>query len=347
MITVDGSIMEGGGQLLRMATAYSAIMGEPVRVENVRAGRSDPGLKPQHLTTLRAAAEMCGAQLSGNRAGSGEIEFSPGTIRGGDYRFDIGTAGSVTLLLQCLTPIAAYADGPVKLSVVGGTAVKWSPPTPFLENVVWRAFNHMGLECALTVRRHGFYPKGGGEVEARIKPIRYLTPLSVAQSPVKVVHGLSLCGGLPVHVALRQGKAAQDALKKAKLKPRIDVVALEGRDTPFSPGSLVCLWSDSMYLGSCALGERGKPAEAVGAEAAEALITYIRSGAQVDPHTADHLILPMSLADGESAFTTCELSLHALTAIRLAETFTGSRFRVEGGEGRPSRVMCIGRAAGG
>jgi RNA 3'-terminal phosphate cyclase (ATP) len=347
MIIVDGSMMEGGGQLLRMATTYSAIISEPVRVENIRSGRSDPGLKPQHLTTIRAAAEMCGAQLSGDRAGSGEIEFNPGTINGGDYRFDIGTAGSVTLLLQCLTPIATYADGPVKLTVIGGTAVKWSPPTPFLENVVWRAFNQMGLECGLTVRRHGFYPKGGGEVEAHIRPAKHFNPLSVAQSPVKVVHGLSLCGGLPGHVALRQGKAAQDTLKKAKLRPRIDVAALEGRDTPLSPGSLICLWSDSMYLGSCALGERGKPAEAVGAEAAEALISYIRSGAQVDPHTADHLILPMSLADGESSFTTCELSLHALTAIRLAETFTESRFRVEGGEGRPSRVTCIGRAAGG
>ena len=346
MIIVDGSMMEGGGQLLRMTTTYSAIISEPVKVENVRSGRSDPGLKPQHLTTIRAAAEMCGAQLSGDRAGSEEIEFSPGTIRGGDYRFDIGTAGSVALLLQCLTPIAAYADGPVKIKVIGGTAVKWSPPIPFLENVVWNAFNQMGLDCRLMVKRHGFYPKGGGEVEAHIRPVKHLNPLSITQSPVKVVHGLSLCGGLPGHVALRQGKAAQNALKKAKLKPRIDVVALEDRDTPLSPGSLICLWSDAMYLGSCALCERGKSAEAVGAEAAEALISYIRSGAQVDPHTADHLILPMSLAYGESSFTTCELSLHALTAIRLAETFTDSRFRVEGGEGRPSRVTCRGGAAG-
>ena len=345
MITVDGSMMEGGGQLLRMATAYSAIMGKPVRMENIRAGRSDPGLKPQHLATLRAAAEMCGAVLSGDRPGSGEVEFSPGAIRGGDYSFDIGTAGSVTLLLQCLTPVAAYADAPVRLTVKGGTAVRWSPPTTFLENVVWRAFNHMGLDCRLTVRRHGFYPRGGGEVEAYIRPSGQLKPFTEVQVSTNTIRGLSLCGRLPTHVTLRQAKAAQDALKKAGYKPRIDAVALEGPDAPLSPGSLVCLWSDSAYLGSCSLGERGKSAEAVGAEAAEAIVGCMRAGAKVDPHTADHLILPMSLAGEDSTFTTSEVTMHTLTAIRLAETFTGASFTVEGGESGRRRVTCRVRAA--
>ena len=341
MITVDGSMLEGGGQLLRMATAYSAIMSEPVRVEKIRAGRSDPGLKPQHLATLRAAAEICGARLKGDRPGSTEVTFTPGAIRGGDYSFDIGTAGSVTLLLQCVAPVAAYADSPVRLVVTGGTAVKWSPPTPFLQNVVWKAFGHMGLDLQLTVRRHGFYPKGGGEVEALINPSGRPRPLSTPPSSTRVIRGLSLCGRLPTHVALRQGKAAQDALKKAGFKPRIDVVALEGSDAPLSPGSLVCLWSEAAYLGSCALGERGKPAEAVGTEAAKSIIGIIGAGAQVDPHTADHLILPTSLAGGDSAFTTSEVTLHTLTAIRLAESFTGSRFTVEGGEGGPYTVRCL------
>jgi len=344
MIEVDGSMMEGGGQLLRMATAYSAIMCQPIHVTDIRAGRSDPGLKPQHLTTIQAAAEMCEAELTGARPGSREIWFKPGPIRGGEYSFDIGTAGSVTLLLQCLTPIAASADGPVKLNVIGGTGVRWSPPTTFMEKVVWRAFKAMGINCRLKVLRHGFYPKGGGHVEAYIDPVERLTPLRVDQQPVKEVYGLSVCGRLPEHVALRQAKAAQDALKRARLKPRMDAVALTGIDSPLSPGSFICLWADAGYLGACCLGERGKPAEKVGSEAAETMINLVAAGKQVDPHTCDHLILPMSLAEGESSFNTCELTLHTLTAIRLAETFTEARFNVEGGEGKPSKVTCLGAA---
>lgn len=340
MIEVDGSMMEGGGQLLRMATAYSATSGEPIHVTDIRAGRSDPGLKPQHLTTLQAAAEMCGAVLTGARPGSREIWFKPGTIRGGEYSFDIGTAGSVTLLLQCLTPMAAFADGPIKLNVIGGTAVRWSPPTMFMEKVVWRAFKAMGIDCRLKVLRHGFYPKGGGQVEVYIEPVERLTPLRVDQQPVKEVYGLSVCGRLPEHVALRQAKAAQDALKRVRLKPRMDAIALEGRDLPLSPGSFICLWADTGYLGACCLGERGKPSEKVGSEAAETMINLVVAGKQVDPHTADHLILPMSLAAGDSSFTTCEITLHTLTAIRLAETFTEARFNVDGGQGKPSRVSC-------
>jgi len=342
MITIDGSMMEGGGQLLRMATAYSAILGEPFNIHSVRAGRSRPGLRPQHLTTLRAAAELTGARVRGAELGSTDITYRPGKIRGGRYTFDIGTAGSVTMLLQCLAPIAAYADRRVEMRVNGGTAVKWSPPTPFLENVVWRAFESMGLSCSLEVSRHGFYPKGGGEAAAYVEPVEALKPFTPIREPIGVIHGVSLCGRLPRHVAERQAASAAETLETSGFKPSISVKYLEGAETPFSPGSLVCLWADGMFLGSDSLGERGKPAEKVGREAATSLVEQMRTGATVDLHTADHMILPCSLAEGESRFTASRLTLHTLTAVELAKRFTDAEFSVKGGRGQPATITCLG-----
>ncbi|HUV55365.1 MAG TPA: RNA 3'-terminal phosphate cyclase, partial [Candidatus Krumholzibacteriaceae bacterium] len=275
MITVDGSMMEGGGQLLRMATAYSAILGESFRIHSIRAGRSQPGLRPQHLTTLRAAAELTGAELRGAELGSTDITFKPRNIRGGNYSFDIGTAGSVTLLLQCLAPISAYADRRVELHITGGTAVRWSPPTPFLENIVWRAFDTMGLRCSLEVRRHGFYPKGGGEVTASVEPTETLEPFLPKHEPVSMVYGVSLCGRLPRHVAERQAASATETLEESGLKSRFSVSHLDGTEAPYSPGSLICLWADHMFMGSDSLGERGKSAEKVGHEAAAGLVEQV------------------------------------------------------------------------
>ena len=342
MITVDGSMMEGGGQLLRMATAYSAILGEPFTIHNVRAGRSRPGLRPQHLTTLRAAAELTGAKVNGAELGSTEITYKPRKIKGGNYRFDIGTAGSVTLLLQCLAPIAAYADRRVEIRVTGGTAVKWSPPTPFLENVVWRAFEHMGVNCSLEVTRHGFYPKGGGDATAYVEPVETLKPFTPRHESIDVIHGVSLCGRLPRHVAERQGSSAAETLEMSGFRSRISVNHLDGDYAPFSPGSLVCLWTDRMFLGSDSLGEPRKPAEKVGREAAASLIEQIETGATVDLHTTDHLILPCSLARGESRFITSRLTLHTLTAVELAKVFTDAEFSVQGGMGKPATITCVG-----
>jgi len=342
MITVDGSMMEGGGQLLRMATAYSAILGAPFMIHSVRAKRSQPGLRPQHLTTLRAAAELTEAELSGAELGSTTVTFKPKNIRGGNYRFDIGTAGSVTLLLQCLAPIAAYADRRVELHITGGTVVRWSPPTPFLEHIVWRAFDAMGLRCSLEVRRHGFYPKGGGEVKAVVEPTETLKPFLPNHESVGTVYGVSLCGRLPRHVAERQAASATETLNQSGLKSRVSVSHLDGAEAPYSPGSLVCLWADNMFLGADSLGERGKPAEKVGHEAATSLVDQIRTGAVVDLHTSDHMILPCSLAEGESSFSTSRLTLHTLTAVELAKMFTGAEFRVMGREGQPATISCTG-----
>ncbi len=345
MIEVDGSIMEGGGQLLRMATTYSAILSEPIRVVNIRAKRNNPGLKPQHLTTLQAVAKLCAAETRGLEIGSLEIEFHPGRLRGGSFDFDIGTAGSCSLLLQCAAPAAAYADGPIHLRVKGGTAVRWSPPMTIVQRVVWEGLRRMGFQGEVRVLREGYHPRGGGVVEAKIRPVKGFSAISGEKADVRLIRGLSTCGGLPRTVAERQAEAALRVLREAGFEARIDVATPGKGSEPYSPGSVICLWVEGgALIGDDGLGERGKPAEKVGSEAAERLIEQIKTGAYVDMHTADNLILPCSLAAGTSIFTVSRITLHTLTAAEIARRFTGARIEIEGAEGKPGRVTVEGKA---
>jgi len=346
MIEVDGSMMEGGGQILRMAVTYSAAIGVPVRIRNIRAKRRPPGLRPQHLTTLRAVADMCLAETRGLKPNSMEVEFRPRPPKGGKYEFDIGTAGSIGLLFQCVAPVSAFSDSTVTLRVIGGTAVRWSPPVHILDKVVWRAFRNMGFVGGITIQREGFYPRGGGIVDVTIDPMREVRPLRAdAKGEVRRVLGISKCGRLPRHVADRQARSAQATLANAGYKSEISVRVAEGGEAPFSPGSLICLWAESdpeMFIGASSLGERGKRAEKVGSEAATSLIEEINSFTAVDMHTADNLVLWCSLAGGESVYTTSRLTMHTRTAIELAKIFTDAEFEVEGAPDGFAKIRCSG-----
>jgi RNA 3'-terminal phosphate cyclase (ATP) len=330
LIEIDGSMMEGGGQILRIAVTYSAILGIPIRVHNIRMGRSSPGLKPQHLTTLRAVAAMCDAEVYGLKMGSVAIEFFPKAISGGSFEFDIRTAGSISLLLQCIAPVAHFAESPVKIRVKGGTAVRWSPPVRILDRVVWRALRHMGFHGDVTLIREGFYPQGGGIVDVTIHPLRQIFPInSVEIGEVEVIKGFSICGELPQHVAERQVTAAREVLEDAGYSADISSSRSLGRASPISPGSVIGLWvlsKPETFIGSSALGEKGKPAERVGKEASFSLLGQLSTGATVDKYTADSLVLWCSLAKGPSSYSMSELTLHTETAVELAKIFTKSEF---------------------
>lgn len=318
-IEIDGSYGEGGGQIVRTAVALSAVTGSPVRIRNIRQGRPKPGLAPQHAQAISALARLCSAKMIGVQPGSAEISFDPGEIQDGRYRIDIGTAGSVTLLMQCLMPAALRAKGPVFLEVQGGTDVRWSPTIDYFNNVFLRALKCFKAKVSLEVMQRGYYPKGQGSVFLKVEPCN-LRPALLAASKSLEVAGISHCSNLPEHVARRQAESASNALKDAGY----DAHVLQDTFTLPSTGSAITLWSG--FKGASALGERGLPAEKVGRMAAEEMISEMDSIAAVDVHLADQLIPYIAMAGG--SFTVREISMHARTNIWTAGHFLDRKIEV-------------------
>jgi RNA 3'-terminal phosphate cyclase (ATP) len=265
VVRINGGMLEGGGQILRIATALSGITGIPVEIYNIRVKRPKPGLKNQHLTGIKALANLTNASVDGLRIKSTEITFTPTTRKGGVYKVDIKTAGSVSLLLQVLMPIAIFAPERVQFTLIGGTSVKWSPPILSVQQILLPILNKIGIQTQVEIIKHGFYPKGGGIVNIVIDPIKKLRPTIVDNiGKIEDIRGISYCAKLPEHVAIRQMKAATSELKKASFE-NIEITTEQITDS-FSPGSGITIWTKTntgAIIGSDAIGEKGKPAEVV------------------------------------------------------------------------------------
>lgn len=321
-LVIDGAHGEGGGQLARLAMALAAITGRPLRLVNIRARRAKPGLAAQHLTALRAVAEMCDGLLEGAAIGAGEVRFRPGAIRGGRYRFEVGTAGSVTLVLQAVLPVALCADAPTRVTLVGGTDVTRAPPVDYFRGVFLPWLTAMGAQVAIVSLRHGYYPRGGGELTLDIVPTRHLRPLSAETSgPLQRIAGRAHVAHLPRHIAERMAQAARSQL--TDLAPVDITVEVLGDADAFGAGGALTLVAETQHgrLGSAVVAQRGVTAERLGHEAAQTLRKDLASGAALDVHAADQLLIYAALANGETRFGVREVSLHAQTAIWLIEQF--------------------------
>ncbi|WP_137937651.1 RNA 3'-terminal phosphate cyclase [Chitinivorax sp. B] len=315
-IELDGAQGEGGGQILRSALTLSMITGIPFRMTRIRARRSKPGLLRQHLTAVQAAQAICDANVTGAAISSGELHFRPGRIKGGDYQFAIGTAGSCTLVLQTVLPALWFADVASSLSVSGGTHNPMAPPADFLIRAWLPLVQRMGANCSLHLKRHGFFPAGGGEVTAQITPCQALSPLQLTERGTsRQLQAEAIIAGVPYSVAQRELDRVKAQMSYVDTKVR-DAGGREG------PGNalLITVMHDEVVEVFTGFGEKGVSAEKVANQAAEAARHYIASGVAVGEHLADQLVLPMALAGGGS-FTTHVQSSHLTTNLSVIEKF--------------------------
>ena len=318
MIEIDGSYGEGGGQIIRTALSLSAITQKAVSIKNIRAGRSKPGLAAQHLMACKAVRNVCRGTLSGAEIGSTELKFEPGPIVGGKYEFDIGTAGSVTLVAQTIIPILLSASKESELRIVGGTHVMKSPGYDYFERVFLPAVRLFGLEIESKMLKPGYYPKGGGVITIGLKPsLLKGVKLWDRSENIEVLIRLS---GLPVGIAIREKKIfVQNDIEKVYVR----------QDEALSVGNAVTAWSG--YRGAYVLGEKGKRAEEVAQEA----VDFIKNESEdVDLHLADQLLIYGALAKGETRYRTSQISEHLRTNAYIISKFLDRKIEIGDNEVR-------------
>ena len=326
MIEIDGSQGEGGGQVIRSSLSLSLATGQPFRAVNVRAKRSRPGLQRQHLTSVRAAAEVGSAKLTGDELHSREFTFAPGRVRPGDYEFDIGTAGSTTLVLQTVLPVLIAADGPSTVTLRGGTHNAMAPPFEFVERAFLPLIDLLGPHVEISLERPGFYPAGGGKLRVTVQPARKFRRFQLLErGRVTDIRASALVSRLPRHIAERELKTVARLLS---LKSR-QLEVLEDTQSP-GPGNVVSIVVQAEHVTEVftGFGEKGKPAERVARAAVKEAKRYLDAEVPVDEHLADQLLLPLALGAG-GEFVTCKPTLHTTTNINVIQRFLEADISLE------------------
>ena len=312
---------------MRTALSLSTLLGIPVTIEHIRANRPKAGLRPQHLTAVKALKEICGAEVEGMAVDSRRIAFRPGRVKPGNYFFDVGTAGSVTLILQALLPPLALTPGPSRIKLRGGTHVPWSPSYHYLAEVFLSTLALMGIKTAVRLETWGWYPKGGGALEIDIHPSEMLTPLVLDRLwEPEQVHVLCASSNLPRHILEREKYRIQEILPE-RLKAQYELA--EG--VSIGQGNMVFIAAQKgpAAAGFSSLGARGKPAEQVAEEAVNSFFSFLNSGAAVDEHLGDQILPYLALAPGRSEVLVQGVSSHLRTNLWVVNQFMPSRLILE------------------
>lgn len=324
ILTIDGSQGEGGGQILRTSLALSVVTGKPFRIENIRARRPKPGLARQHLVAVEAAATICQAVVEGAALGSQHLIFTPGRPQPGEYHFDIGTAGSTSLVIQTLLPALILTPGKWQIELVGGTHNPLAPPVDFLQKTFLPILRRMGASVELELKRPGFYPAGGGRVILRVNGSSRLEPLELcSRGRLRRRLAWAAVANLPVHIAQREVDTLHRLLAFGEAETAIYQWQAHG------PGNIVVveLEYENITEVFTGFGERGKPAEKVAEEVAREVNRYLRSEAPVGEHLADQLLIPLALAGG-GRFRTLPLTSHAHTNLETIRYFLDVHWEV-------------------
>lgn len=341
--------------MLRTALTLSAITGQPVHIEHIRAGRKKPGLRPQHLTAVRAAAAVCGACLEGDELDSQTLAFTPGgPPHPGEYTFDVaeaaqgGSAGSVGLVLQTVLLPLALGEGQSHLTIRGGTHVPWAPPVSYLTDVFLPTLARMGIQAQIELTRWGFYPAGGGEIRVQIQGKATINPIQLTRrGELRRVWGTAAVMNLPAHIPQRMANRAHNVLAEAGIGAQVEPRRLRGA----GPGAGIFLFAEygsadeNVAAGFTAYGRKGLPAERVAEAACESLLAHHHSGEPAELHLADQLALPMALAQGKSLVTTSQISQHLLTNAWVVGQFLPQDFEIRGEQGSPGTIVAKGGKA--
>jgi len=322
LLEIDGSYGEGGGQVLRNSAALACVTNKSIKITNIRANRDQPGLKPQHYVVLKSLEEIFSAETTGVEIGSTEVTFKPGKIKKGKYKFEVGTAGSITLVFQAIILACINTKEQITVSISGGTDVKWSPSWDYFENVFLPLVERMGVKVYSDLILRGYYPRGGGEAVITINPVKKLKPLIISdEQDFSEIKGTISISNLSEDISRRIKHTAVKTLMKNDILTSIDVQ----QSTSLSPGVGVTLWSSTKgaIVGSNVLGDKGIPSEEVGLNVANFLLEEIKSYSTVDIYAFDQILPYMVLArkNGTSCCNVRKLSNHASTNMWLLKQF--------------------------
>ncbi len=327
MLEIDGSRGEGGGQMVRTSVAMATVTGRPTHLTRIRENRPTNGLSKQHCAAVNAVAEMAGSQVTGNTIGSRELLFEPGNEHVYDIQMNIGTAGSVSLVLQAMLLAARNHKKRLTVDISGGTNVMWAPPIDSYQHLLFPLMGRMGINADVRIIERGFYPQGGGRVIASLDPISRIHPLEIESlGDLVAIRGVCFSQRLPDWITKDVIRSCEDTLAPVA-DVEFDVQKTEG-DSRGAGVVLVAEFENGM-LGSNALTSRGHTADKAGEDAATDLLREMTSGATMDVHTADQLLPYMAMAEGKSAFSVSRISKHLLSQMDTLESFLDVKFGVE------------------